>query len=165
MASLTSLLVLLLANFVSFAHSMDPRLSFRMLIRDDASADLDPDYQNDEIRQASVSSDCSFEGKVFKNGDQWKSSNNSCQLCYCYQGTSKCDLQECPSSACKQSVKFADECCPICQNRLLPREPENAGCSLDSNIFHRVDAVWYPFMPPFGFDKCTLCTCLVSAPL
>lgn len=158
--------LLLLANFISFSHSLDPRFSFRMLIKDDASADLDPDYQNDAVPLVSsdFNSDCNFEGKVFKSGDQWKSSNNSCQMCHCDQGASKCDLQECPPLNCKrQTVKLTDECCPVCQNRFLAAQPEKAGCSLSPNVFHKATAVWYPFMSPFGFDKCTVCTCLVSS--
>lgn len=154
--------LLLLTSFISFSECIDPKLSFRMLIKDDASADLDLDYQNDEIQRVPVSLDCSFEGQTFKNGDQWKSSNNSCQLCHCEQGIFKCDLQECPAPACKQPIRVNDECCPICPNRFLAAQPETARCSLSANIFHRANAVWYSFIPPFGFDKCTVCTCLVS---
>ena len=155
-------IILLLANFISFSHSIDPRFSFRMLIKEDASADLDPDYQNDEIQRVPVRLDCTFEERTFNNGDQWKASNNSCQMSHCEAGNSKCDLQECPPLTCKQQIKVKDECCPVCQNRFLASQPENAGCRLGSNIFHRANAVWYAFMPPFGFDKCTVCTCLVS---
>ena len=150
----------LLANLIHLSHSLDPRFSFRMLIKDDASTDLDPDYQNDEV--PIVNLDCNFESKLFKNGDQWKSSNNSCQMCHCDQGTSKCDLQQCPPLKCKKQIKLTDECCPVCQNRFLPEQPETAGCRLSANIFYKATAVWYPFMPPFGFDKCTVCSCLVS---
>ena len=155
--------LLLFANFVSFSESIDPKLSFRMLIKDDASAGFDPDYQNDEIQRTPLNLDCSFEGQTFKNGDQWKSPNNSCQMCHCEQGISRCDLQECPAPACGQPIELNDECCPVCPNRFLASQPEAARCNLSSNIFHRPNAVWYPFMPPFGFDKCTVCTCLVSA--
>ena len=161
-------------------------LSFNMLINRDESIDLDKNVQNDAIAAPVASSlDCRFEDKIYKDGNQWKSLNNSCQLCYCEKGASRCDLQQCPVLRCKQQMSLNDECCPICKgifcslktfyfiftyslfisldnsiNKL--KVNEKVGCNLNSDTFYRAGSIWHPYIAPFGFDKCTVCSCLVS---
>ncbi|CAG2165932.1 unnamed protein product [Oppiella nova] len=62
----------------------------------------------------------------------------------------------CPKLNCTNQTTIAGSCCPVCSNQL--------GCYLEGDKkFHLAGSRWHPYLPPFGFDKCSLCTCLANS--
>ncbi|KAG5896867.1 hypothetical protein JTB14_017681 [Gonioctena quinquepunctata] len=109
--------------------------------------DNDPDNPTEE---------CYFEGKFYKKDSCWASSKNPCQMCFCEDGSPKCDFMTCPKLDCpyKNTTHTIDECCPVCANSLLAK----AKCLFNGRTY-TVGSKFHPFLIPTGFDTCTECSC------
>jgi hypothetical protein len=58
--------------------------------------------------------------------------------------------------------------CSVLEKQPLPKhngrnQPKTKGCFIDQgNKFYPSASVWHPYVEPFGYMKCVVCTCLVS---
>ncbi|KAG8228162.1 hypothetical protein J437_LFUL002816 [Ladona fulva] len=110
------------------------------------------------------SNSCYFEGSFYNEGDQWNPSRDSCMMCSCHHRQVKCDPILCPPPSCPRGVtpvKRAGDCCPSCTNSTGSHESntsETQGCYL-AKQFYKAGTSWHPYVPPFGFDTCAICTC------
>uniref|UniRef100_A0A8C2ZL22 Chordin n=1 Tax=Cyclopterus lumpus TaxID=8103 RepID=A0A8C2ZL22_CYCLU len=84
-----------------------------------------------------------------------------------------CDPVICPPLTCPRTLQPGDQCCPICDESKEPTEaallPERVdehpeGCYFEGDQkMHAPGTTWHPFVPPFGFIKCAVCTCKGSS--
>lgn len=61
-------------------------------------------------------------------------------------------------------ITVKGECCPVCPGDVTSL---NETISKDNECYfegdrkkHLAGTKWHPYLPPFGFDLCSLCTCL-----
>ncbi|XP_017347036.1 chordin isoform X1 [Ictalurus punctatus] len=111
---------------------------------------------------------CFFEGERHAHGSRWTPHYNSCFTCTCQKKTVICDPVMCPALTCPHTYQPEDKCCPECDERKVPRELTSAekveehpeGCYFEGDQkMHAPGTVWHPFVPPFGYIKCAVCTC------
>ncbi|KAM6970135.1 chordin [Aplochiton taeniatus] len=108
---------------------------------------------------------CFFEGGHHAHSSRWTPSYNSCFTCSCQKGTVICDPLLCPALSCSHTVKPEGQCCPVCQERKDPKdlkalEEHPEGCYFEGDQkVHPPGTTWHPYVPPFGFIKCAVCTC------
>ena len=77
----------------------------------------------------------------------------------CQRGKVVCDEMVCPPTNCSTPVILEGECCPTCHSP----DPGSAGCTLPGDaILHPAGSKWHPYIPPFGFSRCAVCTCQAS---
>jgi len=117
-----------------------------------------PGYLNDlgEKVPETILLKCFYEGAVYSDGQQWDASHKKCQMCSCQRGTVVCDVMVCPSTNCTDPVIPEGECCPTC----TLRPSTGRGCSLGGNLrVYPEGSRWHPYIPPFGFIRCSVCTC------
>ncbi|CAG9819155.1 unnamed protein product [Phaedon cochleariae] len=102
--------------------------------------------------------DCFFEDKFYKKDTSWVSSKDPCQMCFCQDGASKCDVMTCPKMDCPHGnlTSVIGECCPICRENGPSR---NAQKCLFNGMSYSPGSKFYPFMIPQGFEVCTECYC------
>ncbi len=82
-----------------------------------------------------------------------------------------CDDMVCPevASNCSQLIILEGECCATCQDDLLVDDGDDdieaTGCYFDKGDkkLHRAGTTWHPYIPPFGFSRCAICTCDASS--
>ncbi|OQV14090.1 Chordin [Hypsibius exemplaris] len=110
---------------------------------------------------------CQYADKTYEDGGSWKSEHKECTMCSCQRGRIVCEEMICPKVNCRNPVKLDGECCPTCQPAVIPAaQPKVAdtavntsiGCFLDKK-WHKPGATWHPYIPPFGFSRCAICTC------
>ncbi|KAI5753281.1 hypothetical protein M8J77_025504 [Diaphorina citri] len=103
---------------------------------------------------------CYHSGIFYRDGDVWTSSQDQCTMCNCQSGRTVCDPIVCPPVKCRDPITTEGSCCPICSKESNSiREGNNSrGCLLREQ-FHRPGSSWYPYIPPHGFDTCTICSC------
>ncbi|XP_066975982.1 dorsal-ventral patterning protein Sog-like isoform X2 [Macrobrachium rosenbergii] len=101
------------------------------------------------------------DNRVFEDGSSWQSPANTCSMCMCTKGKIKCQDVMCPRLECEEPVTPPGQCCPVCPNDHDIGRPEKM-CDFN-DVRYSVGAVWYPFLPPKGFDKCVTCTCQTSS--
>ncbi|XP_016962788.1 dorsal-ventral patterning protein Sog isoform X2 [Drosophila biarmipes] len=118
---------------------------------------------------------CFHSGRFYNESEQWRSAQDSCQMCACLRGQSSCEVIKCPALRCKagaeQLLQREGECCPSCvplQSQAATQSSpatnatdllqQRRGCRLGEQ-FHPAGASWHPFLPPNGFDTCTTCSC------
>ncbi|XP_062872594.1 chordin [Trichomycterus rosablanca] len=111
---------------------------------------------------------CFFEGERHTHGSRWTPHYNSCFTCTCQKKTVICDPVMCPPLACPHTYQSEDKCCPECDERKNPKEIKSSekvdehpeGCYFEGDQkMHAPGTVWHPFVPPFGYIKCAVCTC------
>nr|O57472.1 RecName: Full=Chordin; AltName: Full=Protein chordino; Flags: Precursor [Danio rerio]AAB93485.1 chordin [Danio rerio] len=111
---------------------------------------------------------CFFEGEQHTHGSQWTPQYNTCFTCTCQKKTVICDPVMCPTLSCTHTVQPEDQCCPICEEKKESKETaavekveENPeGCYFEGDQkMHAPGTTWHPFVPPFGYIKCAVCTC------
>uniref|UniRef100_A0A4W5PCF8 Chordin n=1 Tax=Hucho hucho TaxID=62062 RepID=A0A4W5PCF8_9TELE len=112
---------------------------------------------------------CFFESQHHAHGSLWTPNYNNCFTCSCQKRTVICDPVICPVLTCSRTIQPEDKCCPVCLgecvcmsvcvllclNRIHPE-----GCYFEGDQkMHAPGSTWHPFVPPFGYIKCALCTC------
>lgn len=105
---------------------------------------------------------CYYEGKVFTDGTQWKAEHNPCWMCSCQRGKVVCDSIICPPTTCDNPLFLQTECCPSCHEMIINVTVEEPvrGCYFEGDKkFHIAGSQWHPYLPPFGFSTCAVCTC------
>uniref|UniRef100_A0A673YCP4 Chordin n=1 Tax=Salmo trutta TaxID=8032 RepID=A0A673YCP4_SALTR len=111
---------------------------------------------------------CFFESQHHAHGSLWTPNYNHCFTCSCQKRTVICDPVICPVLTCSRTIQPDDKCCPMCVERKnskdmkaperLDEHPE--GCYFEGDQkMHAPGSTWHPFVPPFGYIKCALCTC------
>ncbi|XP_056468185.1 chordin [Gadus chalcogrammus] len=111
---------------------------------------------------------CFLENQHHAHGSRWTPNYNKCFSCSCQKKTVICDPVICPLLTCGQTLQPEDQCCPVCDERKEPKDtkaPEKVeehpeGCYFEGDQkMHTPGTTWHPFIPPFGYIKCALCTC------
>ena len=71
-----------------------------------------------------------------------------------------CDPMVCPSTDCADPIIPEGECCSTC----AIQTNSTAGCvDLGGNSrIHPPGSRWHPYIPPFGFSRCAICSCQVQ---
>ncbi|KAG1927791.1 chordin [Pimephales promelas] len=111
---------------------------------------------------------CFFEGEHHAHGSQWTPQYNTCFTCSCQKKTVICDPVICPALSCPHTLQPEDQCCPVCDEKKeikettavekIEEDPE--GCYFEGDQkMHAPGTTWHPFVPPFGYIKCAVCTC------
>ncbi|XP_059369760.1 chordin-like [Carassius carassius] len=111
---------------------------------------------------------CFFEGEHHAHGSQWTPQYNTCFTCICQKKTVICDPVICPVLSCPHTIQPEDQCCPICDKKKESKqmtavekvEEDPEGCFFEGDQkMHAPGTTWHPFVPPFGYIKCAVCTC------
>jgi chordin len=103
---------------------------------------------------------CYHEAQFYEDGAQWTSKHDPCTMCNCHQNLVKCDTVPCPQLTCI-SKTVPGECCPTCTNASATQESNTSitrGCIL-AGQFYPAGKSWHPYLPPNGFELCTVCSC------
>uniref|UniRef100_T1JBK0 VWFC domain-containing protein n=1 Tax=Strigamia maritima TaxID=126957 RepID=T1JBK0_STRMM len=124
------------------------------------------DYTHETNHITEETYKCFYEGKFFEDGSQWTSQHDSCMMCSCRRDRVSCDPVICPKPQCNDIVQLIGECCPSCpsavnsDNSMDNKENASKGCYFDGDKkWHQAGTIWHPYLPPFGFSKCAVCTC------
>ncbi|XP_035479514.1 chordin isoform X1 [Scophthalmus maximus] len=111
---------------------------------------------------------CFFENQHRAHGSRWTPGYDKCFSCSCQKRTVICDPVICPVLTCSRTIQPEDKCCPVCDERKEPKDmkaPERVdehpeGCYFEGDQkMHAPGTTWHPFVPPFGYIKCAVCTC------
>ncbi|XP_073829379.1 chordin short gastrulation isoform X1 [Musca autumnalis] len=125
-----------------------------------------PGDRNDDVFMT-ADTKCYHSGRFYDETEQWRSTEDTCQMCACQRGHATCEPIKCPVVHCKvneELVQAEGECCAMCvpqnvnSNNKEEDQQHKRGCRLGDQ-FHVAGATWHPFLPPNGFDTCTTCTC------
>ncbi|XP_072021429.1 chordin-like [Amphiura filiformis] len=109
---------------------------------------------------------CFFENRYRTSGSSWSPEYDStCTTCTCQRRAVICDPVVCPVITCPNPVILPGDCCQVCPKPapVVPTSPnrQTEGCFFEGDKkLHRVGSQWHPFVPPFGYIKCALCTCM-----
>lgn len=99
---------------------------------------------------------CVYEGSVYEPGAMWEATHQACSMCSCQRGQVKCEAVLCPPTNCSDPVRIEGECCASCGRH----SDTGRSCTFgDDNILQPAGSRWHPYLPPFGFSQCTVCTC------
>ncbi|XP_022101614.1 chordin-like isoform X2 [Acanthaster planci] len=102
---------------------------------------------------------CFFESRYRIPDSSWSPDYDPvCTTCICKRSVVICDPVVCPQLACTNPVKVPGECCPICPIEEGSLETETCFFEGDKK-YHSVGSQWHPFVPPFGYIQCAICTC------
>lgn len=125
--------------------------------------------ENNEVYRIESNHKCYYDGEVFEDGAQWTARHEECVMCSCQRGRLVCDPVVCPAVHCPNAITLPGECCPTCQDESSSlnasvtgqRDAKSrAGCFLEGDKkFHLPGSKWHPYIPPFGFSRCAVCTC------
>jgi len=117
--------------------------------------DLGEEIGDEELVE-NMKQKCAYEGTFFENGNRWEATHEKCQVCSCQRGKVKCDPMVCPPTNCTTPIIEEGACCPTCSS---PPE-DGRGCNFGGDsFFHPAGSRWHPYIPPFGFSRCAICTC------
>ncbi|XP_033642340.1 chordin-like isoform X1 [Asterias rubens] len=110
----------------------------------------------------SLPNSCFFEKRFRTSGSTWSPEYDpTCATCTCKRGVVICDPVVCPQLACTDPISINGECCPVCP---LPAEEvyqDTDSCFFEGDKkYHSIGSQWHPFVPPFGYIQCAICTCL-----
>ncbi|CAI9730955.1 chordin-like isoform X1 [Octopus vulgaris] len=110
---------------------------------------------------------CQFENRFYEDGETWAPKDvNSCKTCGCERGQVRCQWVLCPQLSCNNPVHIEGQCCPVCpalEQRVRMSIKQNITCFFEADQrWHPAWTVWYPFLHPFGYSTCALCSCLIG---
>ncbi|XP_037332499.2 chordin [Pungitius pungitius] len=135
-------------------------------------AELDDLLAMDPERLKKDPHTCFFENQHQAHGSRWTPNYDRCFSCSCRKRTVICDPVICPPLSCSRTVQPEDECCPRCDESEEPQDMKVAervdenpeGCYFEGDQkMHAPGTTWHPFVPPFGYIKCAVCTCKGSS--
>uniref|UniRef100_A0A7N6AIZ6 Chordin n=1 Tax=Anabas testudineus TaxID=64144 RepID=A0A7N6AIZ6_ANATE len=99
---------------------------------------------------------CFFENQHHAHGSRWTPNYDKCFSCSCQKRTVICDPVICPVLTCSRTVQPQDNCCPVCDGEIV----RDCSCYFEGDQkIHAPGTTWHPFVPPFGYIKCAVCTC------
>ncbi|XP_032401705.1 chordin [Xiphophorus hellerii] len=131
-------------------------------------AEFDDLFLNDPEELKKDPNTCFFENQYHAHGSRWTPSYDKCFTCSCQKRTVICDPVICPELTCSRTIQPEDKCCSVCDERREPKDiktPEMVeehleGCYFEGDQkMHAPGTTWHPFVPPFGYIKCAVCTC------
>ncbi|XP_055526281.1 dorsal-ventral patterning protein Sog [Wyeomyia smithii] len=108
---------------------------------------------------------CYHSDRFYDEGDQWHSTHETCTMCSCVHKRVRCEPIRCPPLKCRKEdiIQKKGDCCPSCaasrnteDSRVQVSAPR--GCKLGDQ-FYDAGSTWHPYLPPNGYDNCTVCTC------
>jgi len=104
-----------------------------------------------ELRQK-----CVYEGGVREPGSRWSATHTPCTMCSCQRGKVVCEAMVCPPTNCTDPVIMEGECCSSCSRHT----DSGRSCKFGGDsVFQPAGSRWHPYIPPFGFSRCAVCTC------
>ncbi|KAL5008423.1 hypothetical protein ScPMuIL_014004 [Solemya velum] len=127
----------------------------------DYNTDMLVDDQDNEVIDPFRYS-CRYEGKMYEDGESWLPVEGvECHTCYCKRGTTRCHEVMCPAIKCDNPVKLPGQCCSTCPDPTADAK-KNETCYYNGDKRHHpVGIDWHPYVPPFGYQKCVLCRCIM----
>uniref|UniRef100_A0A7N6BIH4 Chordin n=1 Tax=Anabas testudineus TaxID=64144 RepID=A0A7N6BIH4_ANATE len=102
---------------------------------------------------------CFFENQHHAHGSRWTPNYDKCFSCSCQKRTVICDPVICPVLTCSRTVQPQDNCCPVCDGEIVRDCTVNCCYFEGDQKIHAPGTTWHPFVPPFGYIKCAVCTC------
>ncbi|KAG8193954.1 hypothetical protein JTE90_011504 [Oedothorax gibbosus] len=106
---------------------------------------------------------CLYEDALYDDGAQWKAEHQECSMCSCQRGRVVCERSVCPEPVCDNPMTIPGECCPFCPGNSTSESALRGQrlCFFDQGDkkYHVAGSRWHPYVPPFGFSMCSLCTC------
>uniref|UniRef100_A0A3Q4I420 VWFC domain-containing protein n=1 Tax=Neolamprologus brichardi TaxID=32507 RepID=A0A3Q4I420_NEOBR len=91
----------------------------------------------------SVCDSCTYNQRVYSNGQSFATPDQPCHTCTCLHGTVQCERQSCPQLNCRDSYTPPGDCCPRCRD-----------CSYENRVFLNGDVF------PNPVSVCEECTCV-----
>uniref|UniRef100_A0AAQ5ZTM4 Chordin n=1 Tax=Amphiprion ocellaris TaxID=80972 RepID=A0AAQ5ZTM4_AMPOC len=155
--------------FIQVSTKMNPRGEIRGRVHvpnncesgtkaDTDEVEFDDVYQKDPEELKKDPHTCFFENQHHAHGSRWTPNYDKCFSCSCQKRTVICDPVICPVLTCSRTIQPDDKCCPVCDGKTVRDHPE--GCYFEGDQkMHAPGTTWHPFVPPFGYIKCAVCTC------
>uniref|UniRef100_A0A672Z8R9 Chordin n=1 Tax=Sphaeramia orbicularis TaxID=375764 RepID=A0A672Z8R9_9TELE len=129
-------------------------------------ADVDDTVAKDPEELKKDPHTCFFENQHHAHGSQWTPNYDKCFSCSCQKRTVICDPVICPVLTCTRTIQPEGKCCPVCDAYSCFLSSLNhfplslSGCYFEGDQkMHAPGTTWHPFVPPFGYIKCAVCTC------
>uniref|UniRef100_A0A3Q1BBW4 Chordin n=1 Tax=Amphiprion ocellaris TaxID=80972 RepID=A0A3Q1BBW4_AMPOC len=165
--------------FIQVSTKMNPRGEIRGRVHvpnncesgtkaDTDEVEFDDVYQKDPEELKKDPHTCFFENQHHAHGSRWTPNYDKCFSCSCQKRTVICDPVICPVLTCSRTIQPDDKCCPVCDEKREPKdvkapdrvEEHPEGCYFEGDQkMHAPGTTWHPFVPPFGYIKCAVCTC------
>ncbi|PRD37337.1 UNVERIFIED_CONTAM: sog [Trichonephila clavipes] len=106
---------------------------------------------------------CIYADALFEDGSYWRAEHEECTMCSCQRGNVVCEKSVCPEPTCDNPITMLGVCCPFCPGNSTVGEHREAQrfCYFGQGDrkYHPAGSRWHPYVPPFGFSKCSLCFC------
>ncbi|XP_064643007.1 chordin-like [Lineus longissimus] len=120
---------------------------------------------------------CMHDGEMYEDGHSWSPGAEVCVSCSCRRGKVMCHDTVCPALKCKKPVSVKGECCKQCVDddsktraqsssaaagvAAVPQKEDTTNkCYFEGDKrYHAVGTTWHPYIPPFGYVTCALCSC------
>ncbi|GIY45199.1 hypothetical protein CEXT_498581 [Caerostris extrusa] len=117
------------------------------------------DSSND-VYGDSLGNQCLYDETLFEDGAHWKAEHEECTMCSCQRGHVVCERSVCPEPTCANPITIPGECCPFCPGNVTEHKSQRF-CFFEKGDrkYHLAGSRWHPYVPPFGFSTCSLCTC------
>ncbi|XP_052241457.1 chordin-like isoform X2 [Dreissena polymorpha] len=105
---------------------------------------------------------CYYGGQFYEHAQSWvPDEGKACVTCMCIRGDVRCDDVMCPATPCKYPVQRPGECCLVCEEDNETEYRHTGSCYYEGDKrWHPVGIFWHPYVPPFGYSKCAICSCM-----
>ncbi|KAF3688881.1 Kielin/chordin-like protein Cysteine-rich motor neuron 2 protein [Channa argus] len=94
-----------------------------------------------------VCESCTFNHRIYSNGQRFTSPDQPCHICICQHGTVACERKPCPPLNCTNSYTPPGECCPKCPGF-------SKSCAYAGKEYPNGQEFPHPT------DKCRTCSCI-----
>ncbi|XP_013383932.1 chordin [Lingula anatina] len=126
----------------------------------DATGHILEDMSNNMVDEY-VSIKCKYEGMLYEDGETWvPNKTDVCTTCSCKRGQTQCQAVICPAAQCDNPVTLPGECCPTCVQNEKRVSPSDQCYFPGDKKWHNADTPWHPYVHPFGFVVCAVCSCV-----